>query len=461
MIERVAKTIRQFNMIEEGDNIVVGVSGGADSVCLFLSLLEYQKYVSFKLKVVHINHMIRPEASKDADFVRELCDKYDIPFVLHEIDVEKISSENHISTEEAGRLARYDAFNAEKPDKIAVGHHEDDVAETVLHNMCRGTGIHGMSGIAPISGKIIRPLLYVSRIEIEEYLSSIKQPYCVDKTNEGNDYTRNKIRNVILPYMKSEINAASSNHIAKLAGDILDIEDFLMTETEKHFEKLAICSPSSVQIDIQGLLQIPEILKREIILKSFDYLHVGRKDITRNHVQEVLSLIVLNGEKALDLPYGIKAIKSYDSIRIFVCHDKTRDTDHVTLPLLTPDGDEWIYTMADGSIFKARTFTRSKETEIPASDCTKWFDYDKIECSLMLRTREAGDYIVVDDLMHEKKLKDYMIDEKIPKSDRSVMSLLADGSHILWVIGRRISAYYKVSENTKTILEVDITDSVK
>ena len=206
MISKVKEYLTKYEMINPGDTVIAGVSGGADSTCMLLSLLEYKKIVDFDLKVVHINHLIRKEAKEDADFVGKICEKEGISFTCFEDDVEKIAKELGMSVEEAGRKVRYEHFReiAKDTGKIAVAHNKNDVAETVLFNIFRGTGLEGLSSLEPVNGQIIRPLLGVTRKEIEEYLKTLNQEFCTDCTNNENEYARNKIRNVILPFAEDD-----------------------------------------------------------------------------------------------------------------------------------------------------------------------------------------------------------------------------------------------------------------
>ena len=210
MIRSVEAYMEQHGMIMENDVVVAGVSGGADSVCLFLLLEEYCKKKNAKLVVVHMNHGIRKDASADAAYVEALCKEFSVPFHLYEKDIEKMSKDMGIGTEEAGRKARYEAFEEVLQlyggkGKIAVAHNRGDQAETVLFHLFRGANITGLSGIAPVRENVIRPLLCMERTEIESFLTQKGRSWCIDSTNEENTYTRNKIRNVLIPFAREEI----------------------------------------------------------------------------------------------------------------------------------------------------------------------------------------------------------------------------------------------------------------
>ena len=210
MIEKVRKYIKQYDMLMPGDTVVAGVSGGADSLCLLFMLKEFAKEMPLQLAVVHVNHGIREEATEDAAYVKQICEELDVPFFLKEADVEGIAKSQGISTEEAGRNVRYEAFSEVLGEhftagKIAVAHNANDRAETMLFHLFRGTGLTGLSGIKPVRGQIIRPLLCLSREEIEQYLVKKEIAFCIDRTNNEDTYTRNKIRHHILPFAEENI----------------------------------------------------------------------------------------------------------------------------------------------------------------------------------------------------------------------------------------------------------------
>ncbi|MBQ2576517.1 MAG: tRNA lysidine(34) synthetase TilS, partial [Lachnospiraceae bacterium] len=210
--KKVFSYIEEHHMLETGDLVVAGVSGGADSVCLLFVLLSYAKIHPIKIAVVHMDHKIRPESGEDADFVRRLCEENNLPFYLYEKQINDMAVEMKCSTEEAGRMARYQAFSevadklskemtdSEKKAKvkIAIAHNKNDTCETMLFHLFRGSGLKGLCGILPVRDKLIRPLLCLQRSEIETYLAEMGVSYCTDATNAEDDYTRNRIRHNIL-----------------------------------------------------------------------------------------------------------------------------------------------------------------------------------------------------------------------------------------------------------------------
>ncbi len=486
MLSKVEYALKQHNMINDSETIAVGISGGADSVALFLMLCEYKKTVDFTIKALHVNHMIRKEAGEDEEFVKELCARHGVELKCVAVDVPSLAEREHLSTEEAGRIARYRELKAIGAHKIAVGHHRDDLAETVLLNLCRGTGLHGITGIPPVSDNIIRPLLYVTRAEIEEYLYSLNQPYQTDKTNFTEDYARNRIRLNTIPYLKKEINAGAVEHISNMAGDMLELEEYIGSEIEKLFGDICIVNEENqnIQIDRKRLSELNPYMARELLLKVLEKLTPGRKDISRVHINSILNLLQTQGEKQIALPCGLKAVASYDYIVVgsgkeaglygtsYLERNKADNivsttgtaisiSNSMEILLPTKMEEEVRLKLWNGAIVKLRKTPHCGQRLFEDIKYTKFFDYDKIKCSPVFRTRKQGDYLIVNNAGQKKSLKEYMINEKIPRHLRDTLPLLSDGEHIIWVLGYRISAKYRVDENTKTILEVSLVHTDK
>lgn len=459
MIKAVEENIIKHNMILAGDEVVAGVSGGADSVCMLMQLLAYKKKVDYTLKVVHINHLIREDAGLDAQFVKELCQKHNVECHVFEEDVERQAKELGMSTEEAGRRVRYMrlAQVMSSPEgKIAVAHNRGDVAETVLFNIFRGTGVEGLASLLPVNGNIIRPVIVLTRNQIEDYIKKNGLSYRTDSTNATTAYARNKIRNVILPYAEDNIVKEATSHVAALSDKMALVRDYIEEETDKAFDKVAKVCKDEVVFDLKELKGLKELIRQEVILKAFDLLTSGRKDIGQVHVDAVISLLDLEGEKKSDLPYHMEAVKQYENLIIRKKSEKCDPQGKTDVTLI--DGQLLVGSVdiGGGKTLKIRIFERELTSVIEQNPYTKWFDYDKINECLTLRNRQAGDYLTVNDKLQKKSLKDYMIDSKIPKEMREKQLVIADGSHILWVVGYRISEYYKITEETKRIIEISI-----
>ena len=482
MMDKVQQYVEKHHMIDKNDGIVVGVSGGADSICLLFILLELQKKLPFSIYVVHVNHKIREEAMDDAEYVKKICEEKQLPFFLIEEDVEELARKEHLSSEEAGRKVRYEAFEKVRKEytanKIAVAHHKNDRAETVLFNLFRGSSIKGLSGIAPVRDAIIRPLLCLERYEIEDYLKERKIAYCIDKTNAEDTYTRNRIRNRILPYVEENICENVIAHISDTAEMVDETEQFLQKITKKAYEENVTHQimgkdvdnsdekEASLWIHKAGFLKLESIIQKYVIMKCMHEIAGSRKDITSQHVQSVLELFHKEVNKKVNLPYHMVAISEYSNIKlakhILQQNEKKNrysnqnlEEQKISLEEIKKDGIKTIEIPETGKV-ELRILPYKKSEGIPEKAYTKWFDCDKIGKSLLVRHRRTGDYFSIDKENHTKTIKEYMIHEKIPQAERNKIYLLAVENHVVWLIGYRISQYYKVNQNTKEILEVHI-----
>lgn len=560
---RVRAYIEKYYMIVSGDTVIAGVSGGADSVCLFLMLAELMKEIKFRLVVVHVNHGIRAEAVQEAEFVRQLCGDRKIPFILVEENIKEYARAERISEEEAGRKVRYRAFeeavkkyagnnlshgnnssdgNRLSAGKIAVAHNANDRAETMLFHLFRGTGLAGAGGIRPVRDNIIRPILCLQRREIEEYLREKQMTFCIDRTNLEDTYTRNRIRNHILPYAEKEICQGAVEHMCETADILLETEGYIAEQTGKAYANCILEeNEDSLVLDVNRIKEETPFIRKQIILKALERLTQKRKDITSLHIKAILELFDKNGTKETMLPYGLTVRKEYNRL-ILQEKSMTEATvgtvtetaaeaaagmtagaitgtaaeakagmttgaitetaadaaagmtpgaitetaaDAATGITIEADGKKNVQIWVPDELEEGRSYEMmipglgiadialyskeasrdndvnpwnflEKSKDIPEKSCTKWFDYDRITKSLIFRTRETGDYLTINKNMSKKTLKDYMIGEKIPKYLRGSLYILTDGSHVVWVPGYRISEYYKITEDTKRILQVQL-----
>lgn len=441
-VSNVKKFIDEEKMLNKGDSIVIGVSGGADSMALFDVLYELKDEMSLELFVVHINHGLRKEAFEEAEYVKSICEQRNIPFYLKEVNVSKLAKEWSLGTEEAGRKVRYDFFNEimEKTgsNKIAVAHNKNDRAETMLFNLVRGTGLKGLVSIEPKRGPIIRPLLDTERKTIEEYLNSKKEKYYTDKTNLENEYTRNKIRNLVIPLLSAEINEAAALHIGECAKGLGELYEYVAKEVEKAFFEVATVEKGRVTFNKELFQKKDNYICKQLIKRAIDELVPNNKDITHVHIESVMGLLQKNGTKVVNLPYEIEAVADYSSLTLANCS------------LDKEDGiEKWVVTK--------EVFSYEEGFDYGNLAYTKCFDCDKIDESLVFRYRQPKDTIVVDNKGSRKKLKDYMINEKIPMKEREKIPVFACGSEVVWVVGYRISEAFKITKETKRVLKITVS----
>ncbi len=457
--ERVWKFCKQHKMIENGDKVIVGVSGGADSVCLLFMLNNMRKRLPFTLQVVHVEHGIRKEASKqDAEFVKKLCQSLSIPLALFEIDVPQIAHKEKMSCEEAGRLVRYRVFANEAKKyqnaKIAVAHHMNDQAETVLFHMIRGSGLKGIGGMTPVRENIIRPLLCMNRQEIEQYLYEKKISFCTDLTNQDLIYSRNIVRNKVIPILE-EIQNTSVERIALVADEVREAEYYIEHQTELMIPEIVTDEVNGFFIDVQRLCEKEPIIRRYVIRAVLKKLYTEWKDITRTHINAILCLLEKPAGKEVMLPKNTVARRLEGKIFIGQTNKKTDiQTGEITIEV--PVNLCGRTDIDDDCYLECSIFQREKVEDIPQNTYTKWFDYDKIKNGLFVRTRRPQDYLCIDQQLKKQKLKDFFINQKIPQDERNKVLLLTVDHQIVWVIGYRISEQFKITEQTKQICRVQI-----
>lgn len=501
MREKVFAYIRKNRLIQEGDNIVVGLSGGADSVSLFYILREYKKMVQFNLYAVHINHNIRgEEALRDEKYVEKICEEENVPLFIFSCDVTGIAKKNRLSVEEAGRIIRYEKFrevlNAHGGGKIAVAHHMNDQAETIMFNMIRGSGIKGIGGMNPANGDIIRPLLCVKRAEIEEYLSSIGREYCTDSTNLHDDYMRNRLRLKLIPYIEENINANFVENINEMAQILRETDDFMADCTDKIYgDSLIEKEDKKVILDTKMLKTAHPAIVKRVIRKSFLEAGMGLKDVTKTHTEDVAALITKTTGKSVMLPLGYRAVNEYE--RLIIAKESIKEKTVIgkvvpididltgynvnTMPTkeiktahtdtITSGSDINTMPTEDKAIIYNEPYTKTviklwleewnNNQKISSNDYTKMFDYDRISGNLQIRARQSGDYLIIDKSGKKKTLKAYYIDEKIPRDKRDTTLVIAQGNSVLWVLGHRISEKYKISADTKTVLCISIMEDLE
>lgn len=302
MKEKVLETIKKYKQIENGDSIVVGVSGGPDSICLLNILREIkeEKRLDIKINVAHINHLIREEAIEDEKYVEEYCEKNNIPFFAKRIDVISRAQEDKTGTEETGRIARYEFFEEvlekTKSNKIATAHTANDNAETVLMNIIRGSGTSGLKGIQPVrSKKFIRPLIEITRPEIEEYCTKENLNPRYDKTNKENIYTRNKVRNLLIPYIEKEFNPNIVNTLNRLSKISREETEYIEKIVEDTYKKILIqenqnFEHNSIELDLKKFNLEESVIKSRIILYTINKLLGNCKGIELIHIKDIIRL---------------------------------------------------------------------------------------------------------------------------------------------------------------------------
>lgn len=456
MYGKVRAYITEYGMISPGDHVLAGVSGGGDSMAMLDMLHRLSGELSFTLEAVHVNHGIRGrEADRDMELVRAFCKERGIPCRVFCVNVPALAREKKLGMEEAGRAARRKAFQeaSEAAGKqarvrIALAHNQNDQAETVLHHLARGSALRGLGGIRPANETTIRPLLCLERREIDKYLEERKIPFETDSTNLEDDYTRNRIRHHILPLLEEEVHGGAAAHMAQAAELLAQADDYFAEEGRKLLMKFM--EQDGSVLFREEFFQEHLILQKYGIMEAIGMLAGKRKDLTGNHVQQVISLWKQQSGKRVSLPCGVCAVRTYQGVCL-----KNAGTEKERQ---NQEKGEW--TLPVPGELKCFRGTFSAEIipyfgqEISEKKYTKWFDYDKIEHNLSVRTRRQGDFMTIDREMHRKKLKRCMIDDHIPQEERDWLPLVTMGSEVLWIVGGRISEKWKITSQTARILQL-------
>lgn len=421
MFKKFLETIKSENLIKKGDRILVGLSGGADSVYLLRALLYIKDDYNLFISCAHINHGIRETALRDEDFVKNLCDEFDVSLYVNHINMNELAAKYKITSEEAGRKARYDFFNSiENIDKIALAHNLDDNAETVLFRIIRGTGLQGLTGIPISRDKIIRPILNTNRLTIENELKSMGQEYMIDETNLSNDYTRNKIRNLLIPLIETEFNSKFKDALIRLRNNSLDsIEIIDNIELNFKIEK-------SLSVDKLLELSRPE---RYLIYRKYLEKYYSNVDLSLVHFEAIDSLIYLKNNAGVDLASNLRFVRYNDELSIL------KDTYKKGI-ILKETFLKMGINKTDFGIF----YISDKETE-NSFTLPKYFIDD-----LKVRSRKPGDRFIPKGFNGTKKLKDFFNDIKVPPFKRDFVPIILFKEEIVCVVPYRKAEYDDTNE---------------
>ncbi len=490
MKEIVKQYIRQFHMVSEGDHITVALSGGADSVALLLLLLELRQELSVSVSAIHVEHGIRGEESEqDAVFVNNLCESLSVPLLVSKIDVPAYAKMQHLGLEEAARVLRYQVFE-ECGGKIALAHHMDDQAETVLFQMARGSGLKGLTGMQPVRREekvtYLRPLLSVSRERIERYLCDCAQDYRVDSTNEDESYSRNFIRKTLLPELE-RLNASAKKHFAQTAERLGEVEEYMQLQTQDAFAKCVeeqyefsdLCTELALRVDV--LQSFHPAIQKRVLRMGVDELTHSLKDVEERHIRLLAELLSAKEGATALLPNHVRAYRDegllvlmyVPSGEIYSQLTEEEGKDEI-LPLrITKEALERLKSQERADRYEVVT-TQGKsvglleisvvpciknDTFFLKKSCQKYIDYDKIISELVIRGRKEGDTFLLNLKGEHKLLQREFIDAKIPEYLRDEMIVFADEKKLAAICQKgeyagRVSADYYVSDSTAYMIEI-------
>lgn len=439
--QKVISALTDYSMLDFSDKIVVGFSGGADSVCLLHILNSLKKEYGFILTAAHVNHGLRgDEAVRDADFSRNFCDANGIPFSLLNVDCYAEAEQSGESIEECGRRIRYSFFNSLCDDytKIATAHNANDNAETVVFNIIRGTSLNGACGIPPVRGNIIRPLLYCSRQEIEGYCEENELSFVTDSSNLSDDYSRNKIRHLVLPVLEG-INSGAVNNINSFSLSVRNANTFICNKANVILLNSQI-SPNSYRTDL--LLEQEDVICKQCIVLAFSKF--SDKVLDSKKIDNVLKLLKNGGRLQLFGSLHVEVVKGV--LRFFSISD-SEVFDKIFIDDIPFNYNNSYFSVEIGKFEKT-----SKKINKLVLD--KLIDCDKISGKICLRTRKAGDDITLPRRGVTKSLKKLYSEMNIPVELRNHLPVLADDKGVVWVFSVGVCERCKVDDDSVNIVYV-------
>lgn len=435
-MEKFIEAVAKYELLKGVSKVYVALSGGPDSMVLLHLFKNISLKVPITVEAIHINHSLRAVSDREAELVMKWCDALKITCHIEQVDVKGKMGEGY-AMEEAARICRYEVFSGylkEKGAKVALGHHRDDQAETVLMNFFRGSGLKGLGGMLPERDGYIRPMLEVSRDEIVTYCKKNAIEYVTDESNKDTAYRRNLLRHDVIPYLEKQLGVDIGLTLARTSGLMQDEESMICLEVDRRFkEAKPKIENDRIAIRVECLLEQPVAMQRRLIRRCIAVVTHSLWNISSDHIASIRQLLTGESGKQVDLPNGIKVSRDYEWLVVTTNHE----------PKFFKRGETQTCILED---FEWNDF--------PKKPYTKWFDYDKIRGNLTIRTRNNGDYIRIGANLGKKKLKDYFIDMKLSKDLRDLVPILTDENEVLWIVGYRMNDAYKVTEKTQRVLEV-------
>ncbi|OQY60308.1 MAG: tRNA lysidine(34) synthetase TilS [Desulfobacteraceae bacterium 4572_88] len=475
LLETVTQTVRQHKMFCLGDSVLVGVSGGADSVALLHLLRRLAPGFSIRIAIAHLNHSLRQEESdRDASFVAALAKKLGLPCHSDKRDVRQYQRQHRLSLEEAARQVRYAFYEevAEKNgfDKVALGHHADDNAELVLMYLFRGSGLTGLSGIPPVRNeKFVRPLIRVSRKDIKAFIAENRLEYVSDSTNQDPLYLRNRIRHHLLPMIRASYNPNIADTLNRLASIVRCDDEWLEETTEAIFRKsISGFREEELRLSVPMLRKTHLAAQRRLVRKAIAQVKGDLRRITYAHVEAVQKLLQKGAaDGSLDLPDRVHVVKTGDSL----CFSKGRARG-------AEAGIPFTYTVsAPGMVFiqeigaslsfsvtpreNAAFFNKGSENRVPQHPgqsgypVCNYFDMDTLTFPMTIRNFRPGDRFTPLGMSGTQKVKKYFINNKIPRAERARCPILLCQGKIIWVVGHRMADFARVRASTRNMLKVE------
>jgi tRNA(Ile)-lysidine synthase len=451
---RFQRFVVENKLVQSGDKVLVGFSGGADSTALLLALSQLKTTIRFSILAAHINYQLRGEES-DADehFVKEFCFSRNIALVTKTV---KITTQSGVEAE--ARDVRFRYFNAlsklYKVHRIALGHHQGDQAETMLFRLIRGSGINGLKGITPISGSVIHPLLPFTRDEITAYLQHNSVSWREDLSNQNTIYSRNMIRNDLIPWIQNRMNPRISEQLAATATVFYETDQILGELASRRLNRALLHEDEEcIQLKLNDLLKWRSVLRFYIYRRVFERLSGSDKDFYQSHFEAIEAICSSDGSKYITLPRDVLVQKQYNQL-IFRTASSLEEIDVTNSKVLTSVRSRFSF---EGWRISMKKLKKMPAQRFPFEDSySTYIDLDKTSFPITIRHRLPGDRFHPLGMQHSKKLKDFFIDEKVPKFDRDKALIFCDDSKIIWVCGHRVDNRVVTDANSNSILRIRV-----
>ncbi len=448
-LKRLELDISRNSLIDSGDKLILGCSGGADSNAMLLLFSRLRYTLNVSLLAVHVNHQLRGEASTaDELAVRKLCLKLNIPLIIRRVQVPPQGN-----LESQARVLRFKAFDEVMKSysfhKILLAHHRDDQAETVLHNLLRGAGVSGMAGIKPKVGKVIHPMLSFTHKELESILSKAQLEWQLDASNQDNSYTRNRLRNNLIPQLKQEYNNNVAEHLARQAEIFNHADKMLQDRAKLQTKRIALeYSPQKIVLEISPFLKLNSLEQYYVLRQCFRLVSAQDTDFMTVHFEAIQDILVADGSKQIKLPHEVKIRKMYDELHIYTKEELVPDSPAE----LEIDADRARAVFGDYRFSFKYLKIAPKELYTDDAAVQVLLDADKLHYPFKIRFRKPGDKFIPLGMKQFKRVKEFFIDEKVPKYDRDLVPIIDDGEKLIWIVGHRIDERVRYGETTSRFL---------
>lgn len=448
MLNQIESLIETEQLLSPGDRVLMAVSGGVDSMVLLDVLYQFQKKFQLTLHVAHLDHQLRSDSQADAQFVVEQAKQRGLAYTVKQTDVAALAEKNRHSIETAGRDTRYQFLtsvaNEQGCQKIALGHHQNDQAETFLLNLIRGANVQGWGGMKPKSDAYIRPLLHCSKAQIRQYAQERDIEFREDDTNTDQQFRRNWIRHEIIPLLEQK-NEQWVDAITRNQAIFREISDYLRKQAEQAFEEIVIhLSESNVTLDRKNFNQLHPALQSEIIRLVVQKLSGSLIRLESDHILNVRQHTQQSTSgQVIELPLGLKVLIQAESILFSMHPEQPDEIESTELPVPGKTAwDGWNFTSTLKDV-------RNRQDIGSLSVCMDW---SKIEPPLVVRSRQPGDRIDPMGLGGHKKIQDIFVDAKVARTARDRVPLIADRQGIVWVVGHCQSERTRVTSASRRLL---------